>query len=246
MSKIVVSKIQNSGGAELTIPSADGSANHVMKPDGAGTLAFAAASTLVTGGIPSLAKDIGGASGSSSNNGKIMWTDIKPGVNTNDIIQVRITGRTVGSSAQDMYMYGLNSSGANITTGYLGFGSNDFYNGQNETNNASHNSNNGWIWWPQYQEPATENYSYGEGMTFRMFITPQKFGSYGGIEVSIYYRYQQNTSYNYPNYGQMHWHNYDNNTPPDTWHGIRMWPNSGSLSSAGGLKSRVFVELLGA
>ena len=46
MSKLVVEKLQNSGGPELTIPTADGSANHVMKTDGSGNLAFAAIDTL--------------------------------------------------------------------------------------------------------------------------------------------------------------------------------------------------------
>lgn len=248
MSKLVVEKIQNSGGAELTIPSADGSANHVLKTDGSGNLAFADIATLGSSGTPNLAKNIGGTSGSSDDTGKIMWTDVKAGVSTDDIIAVRITGRIVNaSSGVDVYMYGLNSSGSNITSGYLAYGSNDYYDGNNETNNQSHNSNNGWIWFPQYQEPATEGYSYGEGIMFQMLIIPQRYGTYGGIETSIWYHYQQNTSYNHPNYGQIHWRNYGTSAPPDTWHGIRFFPssNSGSFSTSAGKGSRVFVELLG-
>ena len=248
MSKLVVEKLQNSGGPELTIPTADGSANHVMKTDGSGNLAFADIATLGSTGTPSLAKNIGGASSDSDNTGRIMWTDVKAGVSTDDIIAVRITGRIVNASSNvDVYMYGQNSSGSNITSGYLGYGSNDYYEGQNETNNASHNSNQGWIWMPQYQEPAAENYSYGEGIMFQMLIIPQKYGSYGGIETSIWYHYQQSTSYSYPNHGSIHWRNYNNNVPPDTWHGIRFFPasNSGSFSSQAGKGSRVFVELLG-
>ena len=248
MSKLVVEKLQNSGGPELTIPTADGSANHVMKTDGSGNLAFAAIDTLGQTGTPSLAKNIGGATSDSDDTGKIMWTDVKAGVNTDDIIAVRITGRIVNATNNvDVYMIGCNSSGSNITTGYLSYGSNDYYDGNNQTNSQSHNSNQGWIWMPQYQEPANEGYSYGEGIMFQMLIIPQKYGSYGGIETSIWYHYQQSTSYSYPNYGQIHWRNYGTSAPPDTWHGIRFFPasNSGSFSSQGGKGSRVFVELLG-
>lgn len=45
MSKIIVDQIQKSGGAAFTLPSTDGTAGQLLKTDGAGNLAFAAAPT---------------------------------------------------------------------------------------------------------------------------------------------------------------------------------------------------------
>ena len=130
-----------------------------------------------------------------------------------------------------------------ISTGYLGYGYEERYNGNNDTSGQSHNSNNGHIWFPGYTTIYSEGQTYGDGILFEYKLTPKKFGSYGGHNHMIHYTYQQDTSYGYPNHGRIAWNNYDNNTPPADWHGIIFYPSSGTFESDD-TKCNVMIELL--
>lgn len=242
MSKIIVNSIQTVGGTELALPTADGTAGQLIKTDGAGQLSFVDAPTF-SHAIPAASFDLSGSAYTDAGN-KIMWTDIQSGVNTDNIIQVRISGHVRATTNFSCYAIGLDASGNAITSGYLGYGRNEYYNGSSETNADSHNSNNGHIWWSTYTTAyGSNNDSYGNGMMFDYTMVPQKGGSTMGHFHKIDYVYQQDTSYNAPNHGTVAWNNYSTSTPPATWHGVAIYPSNGSWdATAPG--SRVTVELL--
>ena len=242
MSKIVVNKIQAVGGTELTLPTSDGTSGQTIQTDGSGNLSFASPATPSAGVIHTLTYSFGGNTGASSAK-KVMWTDIKSDVTLADIVNVRMTGHFVCSSNFTVYAKGLDSSGNAINSGYLGYGQHEFYNGNNATNNQSHNSNNGHIWFPGYTTIYSEGQSYGDGIHFTYDLTPKRFGSYGGHFHRIEHIYQQDTSYDYPNGGRMQWNNYGTNQPPADWHGIIFYPSSGTFESDD-TKCRVTFELM--
>lgn len=243
MSKIIVNSIQTVGGTELALPTADGTAGQYIKTDGSGQLSFTdAPSTQLA--VPGKSFNLSGSSSSDAGN-KIMWTDIESGVDTANIIQVRISGHVRASTNFTCYAIGLDASGSPITSGYLGYGRNEYYNGASDTTTTSHNSNNGWIWWSTYTTAYGSNSdSYGNGMMFDYTMTPQKGGSTYGHFHKIDYVYQQDTSYDHPNHGTVAWNNYGSSTPPATWHGVALYPSSGSWDETNAPASRVFVELL--
>ena len=227
MSKIVVDSIQKSGGAELTLPAADGTSGQTLQTDGAGQLSFA--SPASTGSTKySKAFALTGSSSAASTN-KIMWTDVKSGISTSDILLVRIEGKMVSTSNYQIYIHGCYATGSSITSGYLGAGYNDYYEGSNETNSTRNNGNSGWINFPGYTTAyGTNSDSYGYGISFVYEACIHKYGSTGGHLHTIRYWYQQDTSYTHPNYGQIAWNSYGSNTPPNTWHGVNIYPSNGS------------------
>lgn len=226
MSKIVVDQIQKSGGAALTLPAADGTSGQTLATDGAGQLSFASPATVQTTKY-SKAFAITGSGAATTN--RIMWTDIKSGISTDDILLVRIEAKLVATSNYRIRMSGADSSGSQITSGYLGSGYNDYYNGSNETNSTNSNSNNGYLEFPGYTTAYGSNSdSYGYGTVFVYEACLHKYGSTGGHHHMIHYWYQQDTSYNHPNYGTTVWNNYASSAPPATWHGIFIYPTSGS------------------
>lgn len=241
MSKIVVDQIQKTGGTALTLPAADGTAGQQLSTDGSGNLSF-------TGGASSsqkiytYTKSFAGNTGSGSSE-KVLWTDIKAGVAMADIVNIRMSGHFVCSSNFQVYAMGLDSSGNTLNNGYLGYMQQEMYNGSNVTNGASHNSNNGHIWFPGYTTVYSEGQSYGDGIQFTYNLSPKKFGSYGGHFHRIEHMYQQDTSYDYPNGGMMAWNNYATNVPPADWEGIIFYPSSGTFETDD-TKCRVTFELM--
>tara|TARA_S200000501_G_scaffold216155_1_gene202827 strand:- start:2167 stop:2910 length:744 start_codon:yes stop_codon:yes gene_type:complete len=228
MSKIVVDQIQKSGGAALTLPAADGSSGNVLQTDGSGQLSFGAGPTVVQTCKYSKAFAITGSTSAASTN-KIMWTDVKSGIATDDIILVRIEGKLASNSNFQIRMMGADASGNAITSGYLGAGWRDAYNGGSTTDSTRHNSNNGYIDFPGYTTAyGTNSDTYGYGIAFVYEACIHKYGSTGGHHHRINYWYQQDTSYDYPNHGMMAWNNYSSSAPPATWHGIHIYPSSGS------------------
>ncbi|MAD26240.1 MAG: hypothetical protein CMO44_18940 [Verrucomicrobiales bacterium] len=231
MSKIVVDEIQKSGGVALTLPAADGSSGDTLQTDGSGNLSFGAGATEVQTCTYSKAFSLTGSSYATSN--RIMWTDVKSGISTDDIIMVRIEGKLVATTNYLIRMMGANASGNPITSGYLGAGWQDSYNGGSATDSNRHNSNNGYIDFPGYTTAyGTNSDTYGYGIAFVYEACIHKYGNSGGHLHRINYWYQQDTSYDYPNHGMMAWNNYASNTPPTTWHGIHIYPNSGSWDTS--------------
>lgn len=240
MSKIVVDEIQKSGGVALTLPAADGSSGDTLQTDGSGNLSFASPATAQTVKY-SKAFALTGSSVAATN--KIMWTDVVAGMSTNDILLVRIEGKLVSSSNFKIRIQGCDSSGGSITTGYLGAGYNEYYNGSSETNSTTHNSNQGWLDFPGYTTAYGSNSdSYGYGIAFVYEACVHKYGSTGGHLHRINYWYQQDTSYDYPNHGMMAWNNYTSSTPPATWHGVNIYPSNGSWDTSNN-NNVVSVEL---
>jgi hypothetical protein len=244
MSKIIVDQIQKSGGAALTLPSADGTAGQLLKTDGYGVLSFVSETTQsIQTCVYSKAFALTGANNTDPLN-MVKWTDVLAGVTVDNIIQVKISGHLRASTTFKPRFIGVDSSGNNITTGYLGGGYNDWYNGDNQTNSSPNNSNQGWVEFPGYTTAYGSNSdSYGNGIQFEYMMTPHKFGSTGGHFHQIKYTYQQDTSYNSPNHGTMNWNSYSSSAPPASWEGVRVYPTSGTWDTAnhGNL---IVVELL--
>ena len=243
MSKLVVDEIQKSGGVALTLPTADGSSGNVLQTDGSGTLSFGAGPQPVQTCKYSKAFAITGSSSAAASN-KIMWDDVQSGISTDDILLVRIEGKLVASSNYRIRFQGVDASGNAITSGYLGSGYNDYYNGSSETNSTNNNSNQGWLDFPGYTTAyGTNSDSYGYGIAFVYEACIHKYGSTGGHHHMIHYWYQQDTSYNQPNYGTTVWNNYSSSTPPTTWHGVHIYPSNGTWDTSNN-NNVVSVELV--
>lgn len=226
MSKIVVDAIQKSGGVALTLPTADGNSGETLQTDGSGQLSFVAPEVVQTTKY-SKAFAVTGSSAAASN--KIMWTDVKPGIATDDILFVRIEGKMASTNPFKIRLQGADAAGDPITTGYLGSGYNDYYNGSTESNSSANNSNQGWLDFPGYTTAyGSSSDSYGYGIAFVYEACLHKYGATGGHHHMIKYWYQQSTSYNQPNFGTTVWNNYATSTPPETWHGVHIYPTAGS------------------
>ena len=231
MSKIVVDQIQKSGGAALTLPTSDGTAGQNLVTDGSGGLSFAAAAQAVQVSKYSKAFTVTGSSANTSN--RIMWTDVKSGIAIDDILMVYVQGRMCSNSNFRIRIWGVDSGGTQISSGYLGAGYNDYYEGSNQTNSTNNNSNQGWIEFPGYTTAyGTNSDTYGNGILFDYQMCPHKHGSTGGHHHRIHSTYQQDTSYNHPNFSDMAWGSYSSSTPPATWHGIMIAPTSGSWDTS--------------
>jgi len=231
MSKIVVDEIQKSGGVALTLPAADGSSGDTLQTDGSGSLSFAAPAVVQTTKYSKSFAVTGSSSAAASN--KIMWTDVKSGISTDDILLVRVEGKVASTNNFQIRIQGSDSSGNPITTGYLGSGHNDYYNGSNESNSSTNNSNQGWLSFPGYTTAyGTNSDSYGYGIAFVYEACIHRYGTTGGHHHMVRYWYQQDTSYNQPNFGTIVWNNYASNNPPATWHGIHVYPTSGSWNTS--------------
>ena len=227
MSKIVVDQIQKSGGVALTLPTSDGTSGQNLVTDGSGALSFAAAAQVAQISKYSKAFTVTGSSYNATN--KIMWTDVVTGVSTDDILIVKISARMNSTSNFRTRIIGVDSGGTAITSGYLGAGYNDFYEGSSETNSTTNNSNQGWLQFPGYTTAyGTNSDSYGNGMLFEYEACPHKYGSTGGHHHRVRTTYQQDTSYTHPNFSDMAWGSYGSNAPPATWHGVMIYPNGGS------------------
>lgn len=265
MSKIVVDQIQKSGGPALTLPTTSagaansllvagtdqalgfttlgnllpsGTAGQVLTTAGGGNLAFSTLDVSPTGSGVNMKTHIlyDSVRDGSVGSVKLMWSDL--GItDITKIENVEIKFSNIASSAAcTIYNYFQNSSGADITSGYLGYSGDGNYNG-NQTSFSSHNSNSGYFWFPLYSSMAYNGYSYGAGLTGRVSFHPVLQGSYGRTIHGII-GYHQNTSYSYPNTENFCWDRYDTNTPTATAYGIRLYPSSGSFN-AGSIIVRV-------
>lgn len=226
MSKLVVDQIQKSGGPALTLPTVSPTAGQYVQSDASGNLSFV---TLAT--PPKIAEKV--LYSSERGDGsvatiKVMWTDLVSGIATANVESVELLFNSLASSAATrMYLVGQTSGGADVSSGYLAQSWHGQYGGGNHMLSTNQNSNDGLFWFPGYANMAAANYSYGSGMTGTIQFEPTTYGSY---EKRIHgvISWQQNTSYSYPNNEMSVWGNYGTNTVPPTWHGIRIYPNSGS------------------
>lgn len=231
MSKIVVDQIQKSGGPALTLPTLDGTAGQSLVTNGSGVLSFAGSSVSPTSmGVNQQNKivwsyDRDGAAASV----KIMWSDL--GItDLTKVEMVKINYNNVGSSSggYQLYMYGQNSSAADITSGYMGCSWFYQYNGGNYSGSTATNGNSGYIYVPCWTTVYSSfDDSYGFTMTGETQLTPKKNSTYGfNIRNQISWQYSSNT---YPASEMSSWDNYGTSTPPADWHGIRFYLSSGNF-----------------
>jgi len=245
MSKLIVDSVQTTGGTAFNLPTADGAADATLKTDGAGNLSFASSGSSATF---SKTFDLsGGAADYSNATNHIQWTDVDPSLSDPDkFVRVRMSGFLRATSNFRTRIMGLDASGSPITSGYLGHGYRDNYDGNNRTSSNGHNSNNGWIFFPGYTTAyGTNNNTYGNGMHFEYFGTVIRGSqaSQTGHMHHIKYVYQQDTSYAYPNFGTIAWNNYSNDAAPATWYGVSIYSTSGSWDNTYTPKCRVLVEI---
>lgn len=228
MSKLVVDQIQKSGGPALTLPTVSPSAGQYIQSDASGNLSFVAPPTTAKIAEKVLYSSERGDGSVASI--KVMWTDLVSGIATANVESVELLMNSFASSSGFyLRMLGQNTSGSDITSGYLGQSYHGQYNGGNHMLSSNTNSNDGMIWFPGYSSVASANYSYGSGINGTIQFEPTTYGSY---EKRIHgvISYQQNTSYNYPNNEMATWGNYGTNTVPATWHGVRIYPSGGNWS----------------
>lgn len=230
MSKLVVDQIQKSGGPALTLPTTDGTAGQALVTNGSGTLSFAASATPATLGINQQSKilwsyDRDGAVSSI----KLMWSDL--GItDLTKVEMVEINYNNIGSTSggYQMYMYGQNSSGADITSGYMAYTYFTSYSGGSTTQGGGSNSNNGYIWVPCWTSVySSYDDSYGYTMTGITQFKPSKNGTYGfNIRNNLSYQYSSST---YPTAEISTWDNYSTNAPTADWYGVRLYLSSGNF-----------------
>ena len=226
MSKIIVDEFQRESGTTFTLPSADLSGGGKLITDGSGVMSVATdvdVDAAIANYFNSNQKVWTKSYDLSVNNAdytdglSFLWADILPaGKSHTDIATVRIQGTGVsGDTVGRLYFYGKDGTG-NITSGYLGYGYFEYYNGTTVTDTNGHNSNNGYWYVPGYNDLSTTDYTYGSGLSFDMLWHFRKEGDYGNYQIHSTYMYQQNTSYNFPNLGQMAWDSYATSAPPAT------------------------------
>jgi hypothetical protein len=244
----------------LKLPAADGTANKPITTDGSGQLQFnpaALPATIGTAGqtlsVNSGADALEYVAASSGVAYKktfdfnvnpasvldIEWSDISSEISYANIAGVRLNIYEIATNGGSyLYIYGLNSSGSPITSGYLGGQSDGQWGGAQE-----YNSNQGWMKFPNYNQQFTQTgYSYGFGMTGSFNFVPWREGSgnnynkSGGCSYHMRWQHSSNT-YNYNEQGA--WGCYSNDTTPDPWEGgLRLYATNGTFNHG-----RVVVEV---
>jgi hypothetical protein len=225
MSKIIVDQVQTQSGTAFTLPSADQVGGGVLQTNGSGVIT--ASDVNVDANIATYlannqkvwtkSYDLSVNNADGTTGLSFLWSDVLPtGKTHTDIATVRIQGTGVsGDTVGRLYFYGK-GAGGNIETGYLGYGYFEYYDGTTVTDTNGHNSDGGYWYVPGYTNMSTTDYNYGSGLSFDMLWHFRKEGDYGNYQIHSTYMYQQNTSYSYPNFGQMAWDSYSTSAPPAT------------------------------
>ena len=244
----------------LSMPAADSTANKPLVTDGSGQLAFnpnilpvaqGTAGQLLSSGGASAGTWINMASGSffktydfaASNVAavSIKYSDIDTSLTKDTLSGITLHMYAICSSSNwRMQIRGLDSSDAPITSGYYGYQYHGRHGGNSNTQDGSHNSNNGMFWFPLYTTAASDGYSYGSGMTGKISIYhgPEDSNTYRSPECDYHLQYQQDTSYSYPNVEQGGWNSQGTSQSSPEWtNGIYVYPNNGSW-----VKGRLVVE----
>ena len=250
----------------LKLPAADGTANKPITTDGSGQLQFnpaalpaaigtagqqlavntgATALEYVAAPSPSAYKktyDFNTLSAAGTYD--ITWASINSSITYAKIAGVRLSMYEISSaSATYIYIYGLNSSGSAITTGYLG---GSFYYRQNTSSGQDqmHNGNAGWMRFPGYgQQIYNTDTSYGQGITGQINFIPWREGSGdqntkgGGCTYNIMWQHSSNS---YPNIEFGGWNSYATSAAPAAMEGgFRFYSTSNSFNHG-----KLVVEVL--
>ena len=196
----------------LSMPSTDGTANKPLVTDGSGQLAFSPnvlPSSLGTSGqvlkvnsgatatewgnsaIPLFKKTLDFAT-TPAQSTLVTWSSVNSSITYSNIVAVRLTLSDLSSvnSSSYLYIYGLDSGGTRISSGYMG----GTYYGYPGGNGQDNNSNNGHVKFPNYGNgPQQTGSSYGQGISAQINFHPWRQGS--GDSVSKGGRFFYNMSY---------------------------------------------------
>tara|TARA_B110000208_G_C11713289_1_gene410116 strand:+ start:284 stop:928 length:645 start_codon:yes stop_codon:yes gene_type:complete len=156
------------------------------------------------------------------------FTDM--GVPQDKILSVNIKGTSVQSSAAwHMRFFPLSSAGAD-QAGHMAVSFKGHYGGNGGIGSVTHNSNQNFIYWPNYSSAQHVNETYGGGMSFNFQMPVEAVGSgKRALPMGGMVHYQQNTSYTYPNIETFSWDNNSNDAPYPSIHGIKMKPSNGQF-----------------
>jgi len=146
--------------------------------------------------------------------------------NNVDYLEIVTTGLNFTNNAK-MYMYALDSS-KNVMSGYMGYTQHRLYGSTSRSGEASHNSNNKYIWFPTQNDICDKDYGYyggGMNMNIKIPVRSMKRGSYSGNGVISYVCSGWDTSCStYPQRQTGQWSNYSSN---NGWngniYGLRLW-----------------------
>jgi len=243
----------------LKLPAADGTANKPITTDGSGQLQFnpAALPAAIGTAGQTLAVNSGATALeyaappssvaykktydfntlSATNTYDLTWASINSGITYAKIAGVRLTMYEIASSGDTyIYLYGLNSGGSVISSGYLGC-SYYYKESTSGSHGEQHNSNQGWMRFPAYGNDIKQtDYTYGSGVTGQINFIPWREGSAGsnqkdkggGCWYQIMY---QNSSNTWPSQEYGGWNNYStNNSTTAMEGGFRFYATSGNFN----------------
>jgi len=237
----------------LSMPAADGTANKPLVTDGSGQLAFspnvlpaalgttgqflkvnsgATATEWGTTDTPLYKKTLDFTT-TPAQSTIVTWASISSSITYANIVAVRLTLSELSSVNNSAYLYifGVDTGGSRITTGYWG-GSYYCYPGGNGTD---HNSNQGWARFPNYQNaPTNTGYNYGQGISGQINFHPWRTGSGNQSTKSGRFSYNmawQHSSNNYDHWESGGWGSYStSNTPAAMEGGFELYSTTGNYN----------------
>ena len=240
----------------LKLPAADGTANKPITTDGSGQLQFnpsalpaaigtAGQQLAVNSGATALEyvapstsvaykKTYDFNTLSAAQTYDITWGDISSQITYAKIAGVRLSMYEVAmSGAAYIYIYGLNSSGTHISSGYFGGSYRGRYN-SNNMEGQDHNSNQGWMRFPNYGNTISSVSSYGFGITGQILWQPWREGTSdqlnksGGCSYTVQWQHSSNSWQNIEHGG---WGNYaTQNSPAAAEGGFRFYSTNGNFN----------------
>ena len=233
MGKIITDQIQKSGGTPIGWPSAPGTAGQTLQFDDKGNL------------VP----------GSGGLNMKLITLydydrDANQTVNQVDLrfsalgltpaqitgIEFDMANLMSSGGGWQLFMTPLNSAGQNAG-GYMGYNYAVAYGGGSHTNGGSHNSNNGYIWFPCWSNMYSgADDAYGSSMTGQIKVAAKR-GRNGTYQhtVQALIAGNQNSSYSYSSIEMSSWDNQGTSQPwPNNLDGFRFTLSNGSYNFHGG------------
>lgn len=239
------------GFSPLKLPAADGTANKPITTDGSGQLQFnpnALPTAIGTAGqimkvnsgataleygsviVPAIKKTIDFKTNPAQST-LVTWSSISSDIAFANIAGVRLTFFEVSSSsATHMRMYGLDSSGTRMTTGYYGQKWDAV-----ASNSTNHNSNQGYLRFPGYSTNfAQTGYSYGQGFSGNFIFNPWREGSGDEAEHSLQVMYDmtwQHSSESYPYIEFGGWGQYETQNGNGPWEGgFELYAEAGNFN----------------
>lgn len=234
MSKLIVEQIQKPGGTPIAWPAAPGTAGQLLGFDSSGNLTPVSVTDIKMKLVTLYDYDRDAGQTVNAVDLRFSALGLTPAQITN--IEFEMSNLMSSSGGWQLYLTPLNAQGANAG-GYMGFQYFNVYGGNGTTQGQSHNSNNGYIWFPQW----TSMYSggddaYGSSMTGRIQVAAKR-GRNGTYQhtVNALIAGNMHSSYSYPAIEMSSWDNLSTNQPwPNSLDGFRFTLSNGNYNFAGG------------